>query len=159
MSSFVKTRKSLKKNNNVYTLQLFDIWGVVLFLFPLVRFLVMAVQQLVLKQSFITGLALFSYSAAEIIEYAAVGIVLLMTGFILNNRLMKIVALLALTLYPISYFFGIPTINQSDSLSAYGYINEKNTYLHIANLLIYIAFGIYFKIRNKKYGGDNSGTE
>lgn len=153
---FMRMRNSIKKSNNIYTLQLFDIWGVILFFVPMIRFSTMFFQTILYDTSMIVNVAVFAYAAIDLIEYVSVLIGVLVTGCILNKWELKITALLLLFTCPLLFFIGADTVNIDTIMSAYGHVSNVNAITYIISLVLYIVIGIYFKFGN---GGDKFGVK
>ncbi len=153
---FMKMRADIKRSNNIYTLQLFNIWGFLLFAIPLIRFLILPVQAVLYGVSAISNVAVFAYAATGSIEYISVLVGVLATGCILNKPELKGAALLLLFTYPLLFFIGADTVNIDTVMSAYGHFSQVNAVAYLLTLLLYLALGIDFKIYS---GGDKIGTE
>jgi len=153
---FLKMRKDIKEHNNIYTLQLFDIWGIILFAVPLIRFVVSFIQFILYGTGFIQGVAIFAYACTDLIEYTSVITGVLVTGCILNKKLFIIGGYGLLCACPLFFFVGADNVNVDTIMAAYGHCCNASASIYIITLILYIIIGIIFKIFN---GGGKIGVE
>lgn len=153
---FVRMRKNIKKCNSIYTLQLFDIWGAVLFFVPLSRIL-LTVMLVCLRQTlFVNGVSMMLHGFSLIIEYSAVGFGVLITGFIINKKSLKIFGVILILIYYAVFCFGVQEMFNESIASLFGVIAQRKAVMYMINLIVYIVLGVYFKLQN---GGEKNGAE
>ena len=152
---FMRKRREIGKSENVYTMRLFDMWGVMLFA-PVVLALV---TQLI-------GLAVPSSNAAigntvlSCMKYGAVCICIFFTGHYISSPVMKIVAAGLFILFPV--LFLIPSFGTVDpdeittAIQVYSYMNTKTNIISLLLPFVYIGMGIFSmkKQRGSVYGDE-----
>ena len=152
---FIRKRREIGKSENVYTMRLFDMWGVMLFA-PVVLDLI---TQLI-------GLAVPSSNPAigntvlSCMKYGAVCICIFFTGHYISSPVMKIVAAGLFILFPV--LFLIPSFGTVDpdeittAIQVYSYMNTKTNIISLLLPFVYIGMGIFYmkKQRGSVYGDE-----
>ena len=154
---FMRKRRSIEKTEDVYTMKLFDMWGVMLFA-PVVLELI----------TLLIGLAAPSWNLAlwnillSCMKYGAICICIFFTGHYISNRTMKIIAAALLILFPILFLIPFPSFGAVDfdeittANQVYAYIKVKTNAISLLLPFMYIGMGIFSmkKQRGSVYGDE-----
>ncbi len=154
---FMRKRGEIGKSENVYTMRLFDMWGVMLF--------VPFVLELVTRR---IGMAVQSSNAAigitvlSCMKYGAVCICIFFTGHYIGSRTMKMIAAGLSVLFPILFIFPLPyitAVNLSETTTAiqlYAYLTVKANIISLLLPFVYIGMGVFSmkKQRGSVYGDE-----
>ncbi len=149
-------RKTFIKSETVYSLHLYDVWGVVLFLLPMLYlpFRLMSYTAFVDRTPSAQALdaAGILSSLASLLTIFASVIVLLITAILLRDRPMLflsffVVVLIFVFLLGVLFSKGsaFERITSFEGLSYY--LARRVHYLKIGLYLLYLIIGFYFKIR------------
>ena len=154
---FVRKRRSIKKSENVYTMKLFDLWGVMLFAPVTLELVLLLAGLAVPSRNIVFGKTLLSF-----MKYGAICICVFFTGHYISSRTMKIVAAVlfvlfpALFLVPFPFFDGAALNETADVLRVYAYFNAKTGLISLLLPFVYIGLGICSR---KKQRGSVYGDE
>ncbi len=154
---FMRKRREIGKSENVYTMRLFDMWGVMLFA-PVVLALF---TQLI-------GLAVPSSNAAigntvlSCMKYGAVCICIFFTGHYISSRTMKITAAVLSVLFPVLFIIPLPfftAVNLNETTTAvqlYAFLTAKANIISLLLPFVYIGMGVFSmkKQRGSVYGDE-----
>jgi len=154
---YMRKRRSIVKNENVYTIRLFDMWGVMLFapvaleLIPILIGLVAPSWNIVLYKPILSCM-----------KYGAICICIFFTGHYINCRAMKIIAAVLSVLFPVLFVIPFPyvaAVNANEITTAvqlYSYLNVKTNMISLLLPFVYIGMGI---VSMKKQRGSVYGDE
>ncbi len=145
---FIKMRSSLKQTNNPYTLQLFDMWGIIMFAVPAVTIAISTIG-LLLNRNNGNYLSVMSFisSITVMINYTAVITGMIFTGITINRRLLTIIGIILLFAVPLGILFYISRLSGEQNIIA-GILGMTSTICGIARYVIFIFIGIYFKLQS-----------
>ena len=154
---FVRKRRSIAKTENVYTMKLFDLWGVMLFAPVALGLLQLLISLVSPSRNIVFGKTLLSF-----MKYGAICICVFFTGHYISSRTMKMIAAALFVLFPVLFlipfpFFGSAGLNETaDALRVYAYFNAKNNLISFLLPLVYIGMGIFSlkKQRGSIYGDE-----
>lgn len=149
---FIKTRFGLKQTNSSYTLQLFDMWGIIMFAIPAVT-IAISTTGLLLNHNNGNYLSVMSFiSSVEVmINYTAVITGMIFTGITINKKLLTIAGIVMLLAVPLGILFYISGLSGEQNIIA-GILGMTATLCSIARYVIFIFMGVYFKLQS---GGKN----
>ena len=154
---FMRKRGSIRKAENVYTMKLFDLWGVMLFT-PVILELILVLTGLAApSRNIVFGKTLISF-----MKYGAICICVFFTGHYISSRIMKIIAAVLFILFPVLFlipfpFFDSVSLNETtDVLRIYAYFNAKTNWISLLLPFVYIGMGIFSmkKQRGSVYGDE-----
>ena len=154
---FMRKRGSIKKTENVYTMKLFDMWGVMLF--------APAALEMILV---LIGLAAPSWNMAVLktllscMKFGAICICVFFTGHYISSRAMKVIAAVLLILFPVLFLIPFSSFNTVDfnevttAVQVYSYINVKINTISLLLPFVYIGMGFFSmkKQRGSVYGDE-----
>jgi hypothetical protein len=154
---FVRKRRNIRQSENVYTMKLFDLWGVMLFAPVAIEIVLVLIGLAVPSRNIVFGKTLLSF-----MKYGAICICVFFTGHYIGSRTMKIIAAVLLILFPVLFlipfpFFDGAELNETaDMLRVYAYFNAKNNLISLLLPFVYIGMGIYSmkKQRGSVYGDE-----
>lgn len=154
---FVRKRASIGKTENVNTMKLFDMWGVMLFT-PAALELILLPFLLVFPSSN----SAFWHTLLSCMKYGAISLCVFVTGHTINSRSMKIAAAVLFILFPVLVLIPFPAYNAVDfdrvtSVNqVYAYFNAKTSMISLLLPLVYIGMGIFSmkKQRGSIYGDE-----
>ena len=154
---YMRKRRSIEKNENVYTLRLFDMWGVMLFA-PVVLGLVTRLIGLTVQ----SPNAAIGNTVLSCMKYGAVCICIFFTGHYISSRTMKITAAVLSVLFPVLFIFPLPfftAVNLNETTTAvqlYAYLTAKANIISLLLPFVYIGMGIFSmkKQRGSVYGDE-----
>lgn len=149
---FIRMRLGLKQTNNPYTLQLFDMWGIIMFAVPAVT-IAISTTGLLLNRNNGNYLSVMSFisSITVMINYTAVIAGMLFTGITINKKLLTIIGIILLLAVPLGILFYINGLSGEQNIIA-GILGMTSTICSITRYVIFIFMGIYFKLQS---GGKN----
>ena len=154
---FVRKRRSIEQSENVYTMKLFDLWGVMLFAPVALELILVLVGLAAPSRNIVFGKTLLSF-----MKYGAICICVFFTGHYISSRTMKIVAAVLFILFPVlflvpfPFFDGVDLNETADVLRVYAYFNAKTGLISLLLPFVYIGMGIYSR---KKQRGSVYGDE
>jgi hypothetical protein len=154
---FVLKRRNIQKTENVYTMKLFDLWGVMLFAPVVLEFIPLLI-----------GLAVPSLNAAvwktllNCMQYGAICICIFFTGHYIGSRTMKTIAAALALLFPLLFLIPFPSFGAVDynaittAIQVYTYLNVKTNMISLLLPFVYIGMGIFSmkKQRGSVYGDE-----
>ena len=148
---FVRKRRSIEQSENVYTMKLFDLWGVMLFAPVAVDLILVLIGLAVPSRNIVFGKTLLSF-----MKYGAICICVFYTGHYISSRAMKIIAAVLLILFPVLFLVPFPFFDGADLNETYGYFNAKTGLISLLLPFVYIGMGIYSlkKQRGSVYGDE-----
>ena len=154
---FIRKRRKIGKSENVYTMRLFDMWGVMLFA-PVVLSLIPMLIGLVAPS---WGIVLWR-AVLSCMKYGAVCICIFFTGHYIGSRTMKTVAAVLVVLFSALYIIPLPYVAAVDAnetttaIQVYAYLNMKTNMISILLPFVYIGMGIFSmkKQRGSVYGDE-----
>lgn len=154
---FMRKRRSIGKSENVYTMKLFDMWGVMLFA-PVVLDLVRLLTGWIAPS---WNMGLWN-TILSCMKYGAICICIFFTGHYISSRTMKIVAAVLSVLFPVLFIIPFPFIsamNLNESTTAiqvYSYFSAKTNMISLILPFVYIGMGIFSmkKQRGSVYGDE-----
>ena len=154
---FIYKRRSMKKAENVYTMKLFDIWGVMLFA-PVFLELILLPVRLVVP----IGDAALGNTFLSCMKFGAICICVFFTGHYISSRTMKMIAAVLSVLFHVLFLIPIPfpaSVNiteTSNAIQAFAYYSTKNSLISLLLPLVYIGMGIFpvKKQRGSVYGDE-----
>ena len=154
---FVFKRRSIEKSENVYTMRLFDMWGVMLFA-PVVLGLIPLLISLAVPSSN----AAFGNTLLIGMKYGAICICIFFTGHYINSRAMKLIAAVLFILFPVLLLIPFPSFAAVDfdeittAIQVYSYFSAKTNMISLILPFVYIAMGIFSmkKQRGSVYGDE-----
>lgn len=154
---FMRKRRNIVKSENVYTMKLFDLWGVILFVPAALELILVLIGLAAPSRNIVFGKTLLSF-----MKYGAICICVFFTGHYIGSRTMKFIAAVLLILFPILFlipfpFFDGADLNETaDVLRVYAYFNAKNGIIALLLPFVYIGMAIFSlkKQRGSIYGDE-----
>ena len=154
---FMCKRGSIRKAENVYTMKLFDLWGVMLFTPVILELILMLTGLAAPSRNIVFGKTLISF-----MKYGAICICVFFTGHYIGSRTMIFNAAVlfvlfpALFLIPFPFFDGAGLDETADVLRVYAYFNAKTGLISLLLPFVYIGMGIFSlkKQRGSVYGDE-----
>ena len=154
---FIFKRRRIEKNENVYTMKLFDLWGVMLFAPVALEIVLVLIGLAAPSRNLVFGKTLLSF-----MKYGAISICVFFTGHYIGSRFMKMIAAVlfilfpALFLIPFPFFDGVDLHETTDVVRVYAYFNAKNNMISLLLPFVYIGMGIFSlkKQRGSIYGDE-----
>ena len=159
---FINMRREMIRGESKYTMKLYDLWGVMLFV-PVV--LGLAPMLIGLIGSFFgasSDTPLIYMFVLNIMKYAAVCMCIFFTGHYTGSMFMKIVSLPLFILLPVICAFGAPFLDNwhiedmSNVTEFYAYFTTKITFVSIILMLIYVIMGIVFLVKQRRNSDGNA---
>ena len=155
---FMRKRRSIEKSENVYTMKLFDMWGVMLFA-PVVLGFIQTLIGLAVPSS--SNMA-FGKTLLSCMKFGAICICIFFTGHYINSRAMKIIASVLSVLFPVLFLIQIPFWDSMDlnqitrAVQVYAYLSAKINLISLILPFVYIGMGIFSmkKQRGSVYGDE-----
>ena len=154
---FIRKRWSIEKTESVYTMKLFDLWGVMLFAPTALEIILMLIGLAAPSLDIAFGKTLLCF-----MNYGAICICVFFTGHYIGSRTMKMIAAVLFILFPVlflvpfPFFDGLALNETTDALRVYAYFNAKNNLISLLLPFVYIGMGIFSL---KKQGGSIYGDE
>ena len=154
---FIHKRRSIEKAENVYTMKLFDLWGVMLFAPVALEVILVLIGLAVPSRNIVFGKTLLSF-----MKYGAICICVFFTGHYISSRTMKFIAAVLFILFPVLFlvpfpFFDGADVNETtDVLRVYAYFNAKTSMISFLLPFVYLGMGIFSlkKQRGSVYGDE-----
>lgn len=154
---FILKRRSIQKSENVYTMKLFDLWGVMLFAPVLLEIILVPVRLNVPVWD-----AALANTLLSCMKFGAICICVFFTGHYISSRAMKIIAAALAILFPVLLLIPIPfsgtiKINEiSNVVQACAYYNTKTNIISLFLPFVYIGMGVFSlkKQRGSVYGDE-----
>ena len=154
---FMRKRGSIGKSENVYTMRLFDMWGVMLFAPAALSLITQLIELTVPSSNIGIGNTILSC-----MKFGAVCICIFFTGHYISSRAMKITAAVLSVLFPVLFVIPLPYITAlsfneiTTAIQVYSYLNMKANILSLLLPFVYIGMGIFSmkKQRGSVYGDE-----
>ena len=154
---FMRKRRSIEKFENVYTMKLYDMWGVMLFA-PVA---LGAVLRLIGLTSPSSNMALGT-TILYCMKYGAICMCVFFTGHYISSRTMKIIAAVLFLLFPLLFLLPLPCVDALDyntitkPIEVYAYYSAKTSMVSLLLPFVYIGMGIFSlkKQRGSVYGDE-----
>ena len=154
---FMRKRRSIRITENVYTMKLFDLWGIMLFAPVALELILLLIGLAAPSRNIVFGKTLLSF-----MKYGAICICVFFTGHYIGSRTMKIIAAVLFVLFPVLFlipfpFFDGADVNETtDILRVYAYFNAKTGIISLLLPFVYIGMGIFSmkKQRGSVYGDE-----
>ena len=154
---FIRKRRNIEKDENVYTMKLFDLWGVMLFVPVALEIVLLLIGLAAPSRNIVFGKTLLSF-----MKYGAICICVFFTGHYISSRTMKIIAAVLFILFPVLFlipfpFFDGANLNETtDVLRVYAYFNAKTNLISLLLPFVYIGMGFFSlkKQRGSIYGNE-----
>ena len=154
---FIRKRRNIEKDENVYTMKLFDLWGVMLFVPVALEIVLLLIGLAAPSRNIVFGKTLLSF-----MKYGAICICVFFTGHYISSRTMKIIAAVLFILFPVLFlipfpFFDGADLNETtDVLRVYAYFNAKTNLISLLLPFVYIGMGFFSlkKQRGSIYGNE-----
>ena len=154
---FIRKRRKIGKSENVYTMRLFDMWGVMLFA-PVVLGLVTRLIGLTVQ----SPNAAIGNTVLSCMKYGAVCICIFFTGHYISSRTMKIIAAVLSVVFPVLFIIPLPyviAVNPNEiktAIQLYAYLSAKANIISLLLPFVYIGMGIFSmkKQRGSFYGDE-----
>ncbi len=152
---FICKRRSIRKTENVHTMKLFDLWGVMLFAPVFLEMILLPVRQAVPVWDMALGSTLLSC-----MQFGALSICVFFTGHYIGCRTMKIIAAVLAVLFSVLYvvpipFSGVIKISEiSSAVQVCAYYQTKTSLISLLLPFVYIGMGVFSmkKQRGSVYG-------
>lgn len=147
---FIRKRREIGKSENVYTMRLFDMWGVMLFA-PVVLGLVTRLIGLAVQSSN----AAIGNTVLSCMKYGAVCICIFFTGHYISSRTMKIIAVVLSVLFLVLFIIPLPYVTAVDlnetttAIQLYAYLAAKANIISLLLSFVYIGMGIFSMKRQR----------
>ncbi len=162
LAVFLVRRKQVMTTENRYTMKLYNMWGTVIFgIYPLSLIVSLVVSFITQFVSLIEpGHALFTFSALDIVQFAAVCMCLYFTGLISEKRWLYVLAGVMIFGYVILFGIDLPYITDikpvDSALEAYSYLSMRGSLANLFVDIIFLILGICFSLKRGGEGcGDN----
>ena len=154
---FMRKRRSIQKDENVYTMKLFDLWGVMLFAPVVLKFLLLLFGLAVSSWNAVLGNTILSF-----MQFGAICICVFFTGHYISSRTMKIFAAVLSVLFPVLFLIPVPVFGNVNfdlpmkALEVFAYCNAKTNMVSLLLPFVYIGMGIFSlkKQRGSVYGDE-----
>ena len=152
---FVRKRRSIRKTENVHTMKLFDLWGVMLFAPVFLEMILVPVRYAVPDWDMALANTLLSC-----MQFGALSICVFFTGHYIGCRTMKIIAAVLAVLFSVLYVIPIPfpgmikISETSNAAQICGYYQTKTNLISLLLPFVYIGMGVFSmkKQRGSVYG-------
>ena len=154
---FMRKRRSIQKDENVYTMKLFDLWGVMLFAPVVLKFILLLFGLAVSSWNAVLGNTILSF-----MQFGAICICVFFTGHYISSRTMKIFAAVLSVLFPVLFLIPVPVFGNVNfdlpmkALEVFAYCNAKTNMVSLLLPFVYIGMGIFSlkKQRGSVYGDE-----
>lgn len=152
---YIRKYLTFKNEQNIYSLQLLRVWGIVMFYIPIFNccFFWMYILLMKIMPNFYRPLLLFTSTFIEVIVFIMATV---FTGIVLNKKALTTVALCTIPAILILFLFGAgypSDISMSGIYNVLTYINRQTDVCQLIPLLGYIAMGIYLlPPKRRKHG-------
>ena len=154
---FMRKRRSIEKDENVYTMKLFDLWGVMLFAPVVLKLILLFFGLAVSSWNAVLGNTILSF-----MQVGAICICVFFTGHYISSRTMKIFAAVLSVLFPVLFLVPVPVFGNVNfdlpmkALEVFAYCNAKTNMVSLLLPFVYIGMGIFClkKQRGSVYGDE-----
>ena len=154
---FMRKRRSIEKDENVYTMKLFDLWGVMLFAPVVLKLILLFFGLAVSSWNAVLGNTILSF-----MQFGAICICVFFTGHYISSRTMKIFAAVLSVLFPVLFLIPVPVFGNVNfdlpmkALEVFAYCNAKTNMVSLLLPFVYIGMGIFClkKQRGSVYGDE-----
>lgn len=154
---FIRKRRSIEKDENVCTMKLFDLWGVMLFAPVVLKLILLFFGLAVSSWNAVLGNTILSF-----MQFGAICICVFFTGHYIGSRTMKIFAAVLSVLFPVLFLVPVPVFGNVNfdlpmkALEVFAYCNAKTNMVSLLLPFVYIGMGIFFlkKQRGSVYGDE-----
>ena len=154
---FIRKRRSIEQAENVYTMKLFDLWGVMLFAPVALELVLMLFGTVLPSRNIVFGKTLLTF-----MKYGAICICVFFTGHYISSRTMKMIAAVLFILFPVLFlipFSSFDAVDFNEMITAnqfYAYFNVKTSIISLLLPFVYIGMGIFSlkKQRGSVYGDE-----
>ncbi len=154
---FMLKRRRIKTAENVYTMKLFDLWGVMLFAPVALELITLSLRLAVPSWNAALGKTILSY-----MQFGAVCICVFFTGHYISSRTMKIFTAVLSVLFPVLFLLPVPVFGNVNfdlpmkALEVFAYCNAKTNLISLLLPFVYIGMGIFSlkKQRGSVYGDE-----
>ena len=154
---FIRKRRSIEKDENVCTMKLFDLWGVMLFAPVVLKLILLFFGLAVSSWNTVLGNTILSF-----MQFGAICICVFFTGHYIGSRTMKIFAAVLSVLFPVLFLVPVPVFGNVNfdlpmkALEVFAYCNAKTNMVSLLLPFVYIGMGIFFlkKQRGSVYGDE-----
>ena len=154
---FMRKRRSIEKTENVYTMKLFDMWGVMLFAPVAIELIMLLIGLAAPSWNIVMGKTRISF-----MKYGAICICVFFTGHYISSRTMKMIAAVLFILFPVLFlipFSSFDAVDFNEMITAnqfYAYFNVKTSIISLLLPFVYIGMGIFSlkKQRGSVYGDE-----
>lgn len=152
---FIRIRLQMKRSESKYTMYLFDMWGVTLFMPILINiFTPIALHLLSLS----TVSVLICTMSFQMLHYGMKCMSMFVTGKLTNKWVMKLISFIMLLLVPVMCCADLSAIGVANesamdklgTLGVYSYISDRLGLATYVVIIIYIVMGIVFLVRNRR---------
>ena len=147
---FIRKRRNIRKPENVYTMKLFDLWGIMLFAPVALELILLLISLAAPSRNIVFGKTLISF-----MKYGAICICVFFTGHYISSHTMKVIAAALFILFPVlflipfPFFDGVEMNETTDVLRVYAYFNAKTGIISLLLPFVYIGLGI-FSLKKQK---------
>ena len=154
---FIRKRRSIEKDENVCTMKLFYLWGVMLFAPVVLKLILLFFGLAVSSWNTVLGNTILSF-----MQFGAICICVFFTGHYIGSRTMKIFAAVLSVLFPVLFLVPVPVFGNVNfdlpmkALEVFAYCNAKTNMVSLLLPFVYIGMGIFFlkKQRGSVYGDE-----
>ena len=154
---FIRKRRSIEKDENVCTMKLFDLWGVMLFAPVVLKLILLFFGLAVSSWNAVLGNTILSF-----MQFGAICICVFFTGHYISSRTMKIFAAVLSVLFPVLFLVPVPVFGNVNfdlpmkALEVFAYCNAKTNMVSLLLPFVYIGIGIFClkKQRGSVYGDE-----
>ena len=154
---FIRKRRSIEKDENVCTMKLFDLWGVMLFAPVVLKLILLFFGLAVSSWNTVLGNTILSF-----MQFGAICICVFFTGHYIGSRTMKIFAAVLSVLFPVLFLIPVPVFGNVNfdlpmkALEVFAYCNAKTNMVSLLLPFVYIGMGIFSlkKQRGSVYGDE-----
>ena len=140
---FIIKRKDLRRMNNPYTLQLCQIWGCVMFLFPLFNLISTMISSIV-DRTHSNALLAIVCTIPSVIQVFSFFLATSYTGIILNKKWLTYTSFGFIAILFAIYCLGTFDITEPSIYFFSSYIGARTTYCQFIVNISYILLGIHF---------------
>ena len=154
---FIRKRRSIEKDENVCTMKLFDLWGVMLFAPVVLKLILLFFGLAVSSWNAVSGNTILSF-----MQFGAICICVFFPGHYIGSRTMKIFAAVLSVLFPVLFLVPVPVFGNVNfdlpmkALEVFAYCNAKTNMVSLLLPFVYIGMGIFSlkKQRGSVYGDE-----
>ena len=139
---YIRNYANLKRSNNTYTLQLLRVWGIAMFVLPILSITSTLATIFIQPSTFSDNMHVILLALPEFAGILVFMMALLFTGIVLNKKSMVIIALvLMMSVIPV-YHLGAGFADVTAPYTIYYYLCTRTLIYKFAELLGYIIMGI-----------------